>query len=197
MPRKPRQLQDEGFYHLIARGNNGFFVFSVDGGFQRFEHLLCESKKKYPWKLTHYCLMANHIHLLGQVQKGEHLPKLMQYLLLEYSRWYRRKTGYVGHLWQGRYKSPLIEKESYFLECGRYIERNPVRAEVVKNPEDYLFSSYRYYAFGAADPLIDEDPYYPELGPTSEIRQRQYREFVKIDGPYDRLVDQTLLEIRL
>ena len=138
--------------------------------------------------------MANHIHLLGQIQKGEDLPKLMQYLLFEYSRWYRSETEYVGHLWQGRYKSPLIEQESYFLECGRYIERNPLRAEIVKKAEDYPWSSYRHYALGETDPLVDEDPYYSGLGKTPEERQRNYREFMKLKGPYDHLVDEALLK---
>jgi putative transposase len=138
--------------------------------------------------------MANHIHLLGQIQTGDDLPKLMQYLLFEYSRWYRKETSYMGHLWQGRYKSPWIEKESYFLECGRYIERNPLRAEIVKKAEDYPWSSYRYYAFGEPDPLIDKDPYYEGLGKTLEERQKNYREFVGLKGPYDRLVDETLME---
>jgi len=138
--------------------------------------------------------MTNHLHLLGHIQKGEDLPKLMQYLLFEYSRWYRKQTGYSGHLWEGRYKSPLIEKESYFLECGRYIERNPVRAHIVQRAEDYTWSSYPYYAWGGKDPLIDEDPYYGELGPDPASRQAYYREFVKLDGPYDPIVDEALLE---
>ncbi|MBI4115402.1 MAG: transposase [Candidatus Omnitrophica bacterium] len=195
MPRKPRELLDEGYYHLIARGNNRLFIFSIPGGFEVFKTLLLESKRKYPWKLSHYCLMVNHIHLLGQITKGKNLPKLMQYLLFEYSRWYRKQTGYTGHLWQGRYKSPLIEKESYFLECGRYIERNPVRAKIVKQAEDYSYSSYRYYAFGESNPLVDEDPYYEDLGHDPASRQKAYREFVRLEGPYDKLVDQSLLEI--
>lgn len=185
---------DEGFYHLIARGNNHYFVFSQPGGFERFWELLLESKKKFLWKLSHDCLMANHVHLLGQVERGGDLPKLMQFLLLEYSRWYRKNTAYVGHLWQGRYKSPLIEKESYFLECGRYIERNPVRAGLVQQLEDYPWSSYPYYALGKADPLIDEDPYYADLGGIAQARQEAYREFAKLEGPYDRLIDVSLLE---
>ena len=160
MPRKPRQLVNFGFYHLITRGNNRLFAFHLEGGFNYFKLLLRESKQKFSWSLHHYCLMTNHIHLLGQIEKGEDLPKLMQYLLFEYSRWYRKQTSYTGHLWQGRYKSPLIEKESYFLECDRYIERNPLRAKIVKQAEDYPHSSYRYYALGEPDSLIDEDPYY-------------------------------------
>jgi putative transposase len=194
MPRQPRQLIDNGYYHLIARGNNKLFVFSVDDGFVMFEKLLKQSKLKFAWKLSHYCLMANHIHLLGQIERGKDLPKLMQYLLFEYSRWYRNQTGYTGHLWQGRYKSPLIDKESYFLECGRYIERNPLRAGIVQKTEDYPWSSYQYYALGQANELIDEDPYYNQLGTDLVERQKMYQDFVKLDGPYDAVLDHQLLE---
>ena len=166
----------------------------IEGGFDAFKSLLYESKKKVSWKLHHYCLMANHIHLLGQMQIGAQLPRLMQYLLFEYSRWYRGRTGYTGHLWQGRYKSPLIESESYLLECGRYIERNPLRAKLVQDAKDYLHSSYRYYAFGQEDSLVDEDPYYRDLGQDPKEREQHYREFIKLDGPYDKIVDQSLLE---
>lgn len=159
-----------------------------------FKDLLAKSKTKYRWKLSHYCLMGNHLHLLGKIEQGIALPKLMQFLLFEYSRWYRKQTGYVGHLWQGRYKNPLIETESYFLECGRYIERNPVRAKVAQRAEEYPWSSYRYYAFGKMDPLIDDDPYYASLGPNPATRQQRYRDFVSMAGPYDQLVDQTLIE---
>ncbi len=194
MPRKPRQLLDGGYYHLIARGNNRLFLFTREGGFEMFKHLLAASKQKHPWRLAHYCLMSNHLHLLGQLDQGATLPKLMQFLLFEYSRWYRKQTGYVGHLWQGRYKSPLVTQESYFLEAGRYIERNPVRAGIVERPEDYRWSSYRYYACGEPDPLGDEDPFYATLGADAATRQQRYREFVKLDGTYDTLVDEALLE---
>ena len=194
MPRKPRQLLDGGYYHLIARGNNRLFIFSKPGGYEYFKNLLAASKGKFEWKLSHYCLMANHIHLLGQMGKGEDLPKLMQYLLFEYSRWYRKGCDYVGHLWQGRYKSPLIERESYFLECGRYIERNPIRAGIVKCAEDYPWSSYRHYAYGQKDTLIDDDPYYEVLGSDKLVRQKFYRKFVHLDGPYDKLIDYSLVE---
>ena len=194
MPRKPRQLIDFGFYHLIARGNNRLFIFQRKGGFEAFKSLLHESKSKFSWKLHHYCLMANHVHLLGQLEIGGELPRLMQYLLFEYSRWYRRQSSYTGHLWQGRYKSPLIDSESYLLECGRYIERNPVRAKLVQDAKDYPHSSYHYYAYGKEDVPIDEDPYYATLGSDKIERERRYRGFVKLEGPYDRVIDQTPVE---
>lgn len=195
MPRKPRELVDHGFYHLIARGNNRLSIFLIDEGFQYFKKLLFESKKKYAWTLSHYCLMSNHFHLLGQMERGCDLPKLMQFLLFEYSRWFRRREKYVGHLWQGRYKSPLIQKESYLLECGRYIERNPIRAGIVQDLKDYPWSSYRYYAFGESDDLVDEDSYYSSLGHEREKRQLNYQDFMKLNGPYDKLTDQTLMEL--
>ncbi|MBI3010933.1 MAG: transposase [Candidatus Omnitrophica bacterium] len=194
MPRKPRQLVDDGYYHLIARGNNRLFLFAVPGGFETFTTLLATAKAKYAWNLCHYCLMSNHLHLLGQVAQGVTLPKLMQFLLFEYSRWYRKTTGYSGHLWQGRYKSPLIDRESYLLECGRYIERNPLRAGLVERTEDYPWSSYRHYALGEPNPLVDEDPYYATLGPDAPTRQQRYQDFVRLEGPYDRLVDDALVE---
>lgn len=192
MPRRPRQLMDGGYYHLIARGNNRLFLFSIKDGFKVFKGLLAESKKKFSWKLFHYCLMSNHLHLLGQIEKGKELPRLMQFLLFEYSRWYRKQSPYTGHLWQGRYKSPMVKKESYFLECGRYIERNPVRAGLVQRAEQYPWSSAAYYALGKENPLIDEDPYYQGLGSDAKSRQNAYRKFMRIEGPYDPVIDQML-----
>ena len=181
MPRKPRQLVDGGIYHIISRGNNRTDVFKVEGGFQWFIELLRSSKLKYPWKIFHYCLMSNHFHILGQVATGSDLPKIMQYLLTHYSRWYQYHVSYEGHLWSGRYKSPLIDRESYLLECARYIERNPLRAGLASSPEDYPWSSYRYYAFGKQDALVDEDPgYLPTFGYHISERQENYRNFVKI-----------------
>lgn len=194
MPRKPRKLVDGGYYHLIARGNNRLFLFSLKEGFKVFKELLLESKKKFDWKLLHYCLMSNHFHLLARMGMGEDLPKLMQYLLFEYSRWYRKETDYAGHVWQGRYKSPFIEQESYLLECGRYIERNPIRAGLVRSAEDYLWSSYSHYALGKNDELIDENPYYAQWGQDAAARQDYYKKFVRLDGPYDKMLDKDFLE---
>jgi putative transposase len=194
MPRKPRQLLDNGFYHVIARGNNRLFLFGVEDGFERFKALLIGAKVKYPYKLFHYCLMTNHFHLLIQIEQAISLPKLMQSLLFEYSRWYRKHTGYVGHLWQGRYKSPIIDKESYLLECGRYIERNPLRAGIVTEAKDYRWSSYRYYALGEFNELVDEDPCYQNLGSDLVVRRQRYVEFISLNGPYDYMVDNSLME---
>lgn len=194
MPRKPRQLIDNGCYHLIARGNNRQFVFREEAAFRHFLELLARAKAKYPAKLYHYCLMSNHIHLLLEIQLAEYLPKFMQGLLQGYGRWYKTQHKYWGHVWQGRYKSPLVAEESYYLEAGRYIERNPLRAKLVQNLKDYPWSSYAYYALGTPNALVDTDPYYARLANTPIERQRAYREFIQLESPYAKVLDGHLLE---
>jgi len=195
MPRKPRLLVDGGYYHLIARGNNQLFIFETVNGYSHFKKLIMTAKHKFRWQIYHYCLMGNHFHILARIEKGTDLPRIMQFLLFEYSRWYRKQCTYSGHLWQGRYKSPLIEAESYFLECGRYIERNPVRAGVTQHAGDYPWSSFAHYGMGILDPLLDEDPYYASLGRTSRERCESYKDYVDlVEGPYDGLVDKILYE---
>ena len=193
MPRKSRMFLDGGYYHLIARGNNRMYLFGVKDGFKVFKEYLSESKIKFNWKLSHYCLMSNHVHLLGQIETGKDLPRLMQFLLFGYSRWYREQTKYLGHVWQGRYKSPLIEKESYFLECGRYIERNPGRAKMVDSPEDLAYSSYRVYAYGRKDDLVSLSVAYLGISEDERVRQEVYRNRVEATRPYEEILDKKLM----
>ena len=193
MPRPMRQLVDQGCYHVIARGNNRQVLFVDEKAFRYFLFLMARAKTRYPAKLYHYCLMPNHIHLLLEIGQGPHLPKAMQFLLQGYARWYGKRHTYSGHVWQGRYKSPLIQRESYYLEAGRYIERNPRRAGLVEDLRDYPWSSYRLYAYGHPDPLVDEDLYYHALGATPRERQLAYRNFVRLESPYATVLDEELV----
>lgn len=194
MPRKPRTLVDGGCYHVIARGNNRQTVFALEGGHAHFLALVARPKTKYPAQLYHYCLMSNHIHLLLEIEEGHQLPKLMQFVLQSYARWFCTQQRDSGHVWQGRYKSPLVAQDSYFLEAGRYIERNPLRAKLVTDLKEYPWSSYAYYADGRENPLLDEDPYYHQLGSTPYQRQEAYRVFVRLGSPYASVLDTHLLE---
>jgi len=194
MPRPPRPLVEGGCYHLIARGNNRQFLFTEEAAFRYFLDGLARAKTRYPAKLYHYCLMSNHIHLLLAIESGADLPRFMQHLLQGYGRWYQHRVGQVGHVWQGRYKSPLVARDSYFLEAGRYIERNPLRAKLVTDLKDYPWSSYAFYAYGTDHALVDEDPYYASLGSTAYRRQEAYRQFVSLESPYATILDTQLLD---
>ena len=143
-----------------------------------------------------YEVMPNHWHLILSPRKDGDLGLFMHHLTNKHTRQVHTSTGTVGsgHLYQGRYKSFPVQTDEYFLTVARYIERNPLRAKLVQDAKDYPHSSYNYYAYGKNDPLVDEDPYYVELGQDGQERQEKYREFVKLDGPYDRVIDQSLTE---
>ncbi|HEX9871740.1 MAG TPA: transposase [Candidatus Tectomicrobia bacterium] len=194
MPRKPRELIDGGCYHLIARGNNRQWLFTQPETFEAFLGFLVQAKRQYKAQCYHYCLMSNHFHLLARLDQGKDLPRFMQQILQGFSRWFRKRNSYWGHVWQGRYKSPRLADESYFLEAGRYIERNPIRAGIVSDLLDYPWSSYPYYAIGKPDVLVDEDPYYGQLGQTTEVRQQAYRNLVALESPYAPVLDFEFLE---
>ena len=103
-----------------------------------------------------------------------------------YVHYFNRRYRFVGHLWQGRFKSPAIQCEGYLLSCGRYIERNPLEAGLVTEPWQYAWSSCRAYASGAADPLLAENSYYLEWGVDDGSRQRRWREFLIQEDPKEQ-----------
>src|SRR5207253_1885484 len=145
-------------------------------------------RQRFDVQLYHYCLMSNHLHLLLRLPEPRRLSALMAGLLLAYVRYYNRRHGFVGHLFQGRFKSPLVQRESYWLSCGRYIERNPLEAGLVAAPWDYPWSSCRAYALGEPDPLLTEDPCYTELSPDPSHRQQRWREFLCSDDPREGVI---------
>ena len=121
--------------------------------------------------------MNNHIHLMIEAKENSSVSKVMQGINLAYTIWFNRKNGKVGHLWQDRFKSAVIEKDNYLLECGRYIERNPLRAGMVKSPREYPWSSYRVYGYGKEDGLTERHEICEAMGKDPSERQRAYREY--------------------
>lgn len=171
-------------FHILDRGNNRQTVFNEDEDFVYFLKLLKRYIKELKFKLYHLCLMPNHIHLVMEPTIEGSLPKIMMRLTLAYSSYFNKKYKGAGHVWQGRYKSSLIDKEEYFMWCGLYVELNPVRAGLVAKPEDWQWSSYNFYALGKGhsliESLIDVDPYfYSKLGRNSQERQERYQKNVE------------------
>jgi putative transposase len=138
-----RLLIDKACYHLIIRGNQQQVIFLLERDYQKFMSNLRKYKRKYHFRLYGFCLMPNHVHLVGEPVESKNLSKFMQCLNRSYTAYFNEHYTKVGHLWQGRFKSKVIVKDRYLLDCIQYVEFNPVRAKIVTTAADYLWSSYR------------------------------------------------------
>lgn len=193
MPRKPRILTESGVYHIITRGNNRQDLFRAERDYLAYLDLIGSLRSVHPFDLYHYCLMTSHVHLVIRFYNQEALQKVMQRVNVKYAKSYCKSYSYQGHVFQDRFKSLPIEKDSYLLECGRYVERNPLKAGLVKDLRDYLWSSYLFYAEGKPDSLVTVNPLYQALANQPDERRRMYREYVLVDRPYEQLIDEGLL----
>lgn len=180
MPRIARIAPKEYVYHVLTRGNNRQDVFKEKKDYEKYLEILQKYKEKYKFKLYHYVLMTNHIHLVIEpTEKGGALAEIMKGINLSYAQSYKGKYKHIGHFWQDRYKSIIVSKDNYLLACGSYVELNPVRAKMVEDPKDYKWSSYNTYAYGKKDLLVDEHPIYRNLSEEEKERRKKYREFVR------------------
>ena len=175
MPRIARIYLDEGVFHILARGNNKQVIFHDKSDFDYYKASLRKIRKDQPFRLYHWCLMSNHVHMIIEANPKTDLSRMMKRLNLSYYAYYKRKYSYAGHFWQDRFKSLLIDADRYLLACALYIERNPARARLVKSAREYPNSSYNYYAYGHSDHLTDTDPLYKELGRNQLEQQESYR----------------------
>ncbi|MFA6141885.1 MAG: transposase [Candidatus Omnitrophota bacterium] len=143
MPSGPRVIIENALYHIMVRGNQKQKVFDDEHDFGKYLKLIKRYKKKWGFRLYGFCLMPNHIHLIGEALHGENLAKFMQGLNRSYTAYFNKKYGKVGHLWQGRFNSKVILKDKYVIDCINYIELNPLRANMVGSPCEYKWSSYK------------------------------------------------------
>ena len=179
MPRTARIAPKAFVFHVLTRGNNKQTVFKDDEDFKEYVDVLRKYKAKYKYKLYHYVLMTNHVHLVIEpTEDGGELSQIMKGINLSYAQHFKKKYEYTGHFWQDRFKSIIISKDEYLLACGSYVELNPVRAGMVKDPKDYPWSSYKTNAYGGKDNLIDRHIMYAKLS-TDETVRKEYRSFVQ------------------
>ena len=147
MPRSKRVLLDNACYHILNRGNQKQNIFLEELDYEKYLEILKHYKNKYNFKLYAYCLMPNHIHLIIDVKKTNNLAKIMQGITQTYTVWFNNKYNKAGRLWQGRFKSMLIQQDKYLIDCLRYIELNPIRANIASSPTDYSWSSWKERIF--------------------------------------------------
>ncbi|MFA5144922.1 MAG: transposase [Candidatus Omnitrophota bacterium] len=155
MPRGARIILNNACYHVVNRGNQKQRIFLENADFEKYLQLLKHFKKKYAFRIFGYCLMPNHIHLILEPKNPNDLALFMQGLTQTYTVWFNNKYKKPGRLWQGRFKSMVIQKDNYFIDCVYYIEMNPLRAGLVSILTDYPWSSYKDRVFGNKTGLID------------------------------------------
>lgn len=157
MARRPRLLAPGLLYHVIARGNHKQPTFLTDLDYEAYLVRLAAYRKRYGVQIYAYCLMPNHVHLLLQTSESP-LSKFMQGLQQSYTQRFNRVHEKAGHLFQGRYKAIVCDRDEYFAALIRYIHLNPVRAGLVENPEVYPYSGHRAYLTGNGMGLVDSSP---------------------------------------
>jgi putative transposase len=175
MPRQPRFWYPGAVLHVVQRGNNRAPVFCNNGDRFRYLEWLLSAARAHGVAVHAYVLMTNHVHLLATGATDNAMPCMMQSLGRRYVGWFNHVHGRTGTLWEGRYKATLVDTESYFLACMRYIELNPVRAHMVTAAPDYRWSSHLANAFGTANPLITPHALYVGMGSCNQARCEAYR----------------------
>ncbi len=157
MPRVARAVAVDFPHHVIQRGNNRQKVFFAQETRARYLDLLKEYAAKWDVSILAYCLMTNHVHLLVRPGKEESLAKMMQGVGLSYTQYINKRYKRTGRLWESRFHSCIIDEEPYLWAVARYIERNPKRARIVKEIEDYPYSSAVAHIKGIKDDLLTEE----------------------------------------
>lgn len=175
MPRRARIVIPGLPLHVVQRGNNKQACFFDDDDRRFYLYHLNRFSRQCACDVHAFCLMTNHVHLLVTPLTAHSCAKLMRRLDLLYTQYANRKYERSGSLWEGRFRSCVVESEGYLLQCYRYIESNPLRAGLVRQPDDYPWSSYAFNALGAETSLLVPHDEYLRLGAGGLERQRNYR----------------------
>ncbi len=183
MARLPRIDVPDLPQHLMQRGNNRAACFFHDDDYRFYLDALQHSAHKYHCRILAYVLMTNHGHLLVTPAHAGAISSLMQSVGRRYVRYVNTTYRRTGTLWEGRFKSSIIESERYLLTCYRYLEFNPVRAGLVSEPGAYIWSSYGRHGLGKRDAMIQDHEVYMALGATARSRCQAYQALVSAGIP--------------
>ena len=189
MPRLSRLCPEGIPQHIIQRGNNRSVCFCSEDDLAFYTYCLKKYSLKYEVDIHAWVFMTNHVHLLGTPNKEGAVSRMMQSVGRMYVRYFNKTYRRSGTLWEGRFKSCLVESERYLLECYRYIELNPVVANMVQDPGDYYWSSYQCNALGKASELLKPHEEYLALGKSTDERLKNYRELFKYHVDEEMITD--------
>jgi putative transposase len=178
MARQPRFVLPGQPHHVVQRGNDRQAIFLDSADQQRYLDYLLMLAREKGVAIHAYVLMTNHVHLLVTPTTADALSEMMKGLAGSYARWFNTKHGRTGTLWEGRFRSSLIQQDAHFMACMRYIELNPVRSGLATSPQQYPWSSYRHHAGLEVSPTVSDHSLYWALGNTPFDREAAYREFV-------------------
>jgi putative transposase len=170
-------------HHVIQRGNDRRAIFVDDADRERYLATLREIAGAARLVVHAYALMPNHVHLLATPQSAGDVGRVIQALGRRYVRWFNDRHTRTGALFEGRYRSTVVEADRYLLACMRYIELNPVRAGLASEPAEFRWSSHRHHIGRAVDPLVTDHPVYWALGNTPFERQAAYLRLFEHDPP--------------
>jgi len=187
MPRRARLAIADIPWHIIQRGHNRTRCFYGERDYRRYLDDLLAMARRFQCAVHAYVLMTNHVHLLLTPPRPENAGLLMKHLGQRYAQYVNRSYGRSGTLWEGRFRSSLVQSEGYLLTCYRYIELNPVRAKMVSQPREYPWSSYLTNAEGAFDPLLTPHPEYLRMGHDKSDRLLAYRTLFSAHVDPDRI----------
>ena len=187
------------FYHVTSRGNERKAVFKSKGDREKFLEYLESASRRYDALIHAYCMMDNHYHLLLETPSGN-LPQIMRHINGAYTTYFNVKRDRSGHLFQGRYKAILVDIDEYAKALSGYIHLNPVRAKIVETPEEYEWSSYKFYiGKQKAAEWLYRDFILGYFGKRVSTAQKAYQKFVnaiayqEYDSPLEEVVGSTLL----
>jgi putative transposase len=181
MARLPRYFVKGQAQHIIQRGNNRAPIFIRDADYLFYLECLQDTIEKNNLSIHSYVLMTNHVHLLASPETETSIAKTLQSVGRRYVQYFNATYRRTGTLWEGRYKATVIDTEQYLFTCMRYIELNPVRADMVKSPGEYPWSSYAANAKGNVNKLIKPHEIYKNLGSDTKKRQSAYCELFQYD----------------
>ena len=183
MPRRHRFCPAGYPAHIVQRGNNRQVCFVSDSDLKAYANWLYEACEKFGVNIHAWVFMTNHVHLLATPNTDVSLSRCMQFLGRHYVRYFNYRYNRSGTLYEGRFKSSVIQSKKYFLACQRYIEMNPVRAGMVNDPVEYAWSSYKAHAFGHKAKIWQPHPEYLALGDTERSRMSAYHQLFAHQQP--------------